>query len=117
MTTTTLPQDLAEMLDRVAAALGALGEGDSAPYAALWADSADVTLYGAWGPMDRGHDTVTSTFRWVGSRFSGGPMVPTNDVVAVSGDLAYTVGTERGTVRVDGGEPFAMTIRTISEKN
>ena len=111
MTTTTLPQDLAEMLDRVAAALGAMGEGDPAPYAALWADSADVTLYGAWGPMDRGHDTVTSTFRWVGSRFSGGPMVPTNDVVAVSGDLAYTVGTERGTVRVDGGEPFDMTIR------
>jgi ketosteroid isomerase-like protein len=61
--------------------------------------------------MDRGHDTVTTTFRWVGGRFSGGPMVPTNDVVAVSGDLAYTVGTERGTVRVDGGEPFEMTIR------
>jgi hypothetical protein len=48
MTTTTLPQDLAEMLDRVSAALGAIGEGDPAPYAALWADSADVTLYGAW---------------------------------------------------------------------
>lgn len=67
MTTTTLPQDLAEVLDRVAAALGAMGEGDPAPYAALWADSADVTLYGAWGPMDRGHDTVTSTFRWGGA--------------------------------------------------
>ena len=111
MTTTTLPQDLAEMLDRVAVALGTLGRGDPAPYAALWADSPDVTLYGAWGPMDRGHDTVTTTFRWVGGRFSGGPMVPTNDLVAVSGDLAYTVGTERGTVRVDGGEPFEMTIR------
>lgn len=70
-----------------------------------------MTLYGAWGPMDRGHATVTRTFQWVGSRFSGGPMVPTNDVVYVSGDLAYTVGTERGTVRVDLGEPFEMTIR------
>src|SRR6185295_11441085 len=104
MTTTTLPQDLAEMLDRVAAALGALGEGDPAPYAALWADSPDVTLFGAWGPMDRGHDTVTSTFRWVGSRFSGGPIVPSDDV-------AYTVGTEQGTVRIDGGEPVVMTLR------
>ena len=36
MTTTTLPQDLAEMLDRVAAALAAMGHGDPAPYAALW---------------------------------------------------------------------------------
>ena len=36
------------------------GRGRPRPYAALWADSADVTLYGAWGPMDRGHDTVTT---------------------------------------------------------
>jgi len=111
MTTTTLPQDLAEMFDRLTAALGAMGAGDPAPYAALWLDSPDVTLYGAWGPMDRGHDTVTTTFRWVGSRFSGGAMAPTHDVVGVSGDLAYTVGTERGTVQVDGGKPFEMTIR------
>ena len=111
MTTTTLPQDLAEALDRVAAALGAMGEGDPAPYAALWADSPDVTLYGAWGPMDRGHDTVTTTFRWVASRFSDGALAPAHDVVGVSGDLAYTVGTERGTVRVDGGTPFEMTLR------
>ncbi len=29
----------------------------------------------------------------------------------MSGDLAYTVGTEQGTVSVDGGEPFVMTLR------
>jgi ketosteroid isomerase-like protein len=111
MTTATLPRDLAEVLDDLATALGAMGAGDPAPYAALWADSPDVTLYGAWGPMDRGHDTVTSTFRWVGSRFSGGPIVPTYEVVGVSGDLAYTVGTERGTVSVDDAEPVVMTLR------
>jgi ketosteroid isomerase-like protein len=111
MTTATLPQDLAEALDEVAAALGAMSAGDPAPYAALWADSPGVTLYGAWGPMDRGYDTLTSTFRWVGGRFAGGPLVPTYEVVDVSGDLAYTVGTEQGTVRVDGGAPFEMTLR------
>jgi len=111
MTTATLPQDLAEALDDLAAALAAMGSGDPAPYAALWADPPDVTLFGAWGPMDRGHDTVTSTFRWVGSRFSGGPIVPSHDVVGASDDLAYTVGTEQGTVRIDGGEPVVMTLR------
>ncbi|MBV9923358.1 MAG: nuclear transport factor 2 family protein [Pseudonocardia sp.] len=111
MTTATLPQGLAEALDDLAAALAAMGSGDPAPYAALWADSPDVTLFGAWGPMDRGYDTVTSTFRWVGSRFSGGPIVPTHDVVGASDDLAYTVGTEQGTVRIDGGEPVVMTLR------
>ena len=39
MTTATLPQDLAEALDDLAAALAAMGSGDPAPYAALWADS------------------------------------------------------------------------------
>jgi ketosteroid isomerase-like protein len=111
MTTATLPHDLAETLDELAAALGAMGTGDPAPYAALWAASPDVTLYGAWGPMDRGHGTVTTTFRWEGTRFSGGPLVPAHEVVDVSGDLAYTVGTERGTVRIDGGEPVVMTLR------
>jgi ketosteroid isomerase-like protein len=47
----------------------------------------------------------------VGSRFSDGTLVPEHHVVACSGDLAYTVGFERGEVRVDGGEPFTMVIR------
>jgi ketosteroid isomerase-like protein len=110
-TSTAIPPDLADALDRLAAALGAMGTGDPATYAALWADSADATLHGAWGPMERGQEAVTTTFRWVGSRFSGGPIVPRHDVVGVSGDLAYTVGTEQGTVRVDGGEPVPMTLR------
>ncbi len=42
MTTATLPQDLAEALDSLADALGAIGRGEPAPYAALWADSPDV---------------------------------------------------------------------------
>ena len=66
---------------------------------------------GRGGPIERGHDAVTTTFHWVGSRFSGGPIVPRHDVVGVSGDLAYTVGTEQGTVRIDGGDPVVMTLR------
>lgn len=108
---TTVPPDLADALERIAAALAAMGAGDPAPYAALWLDSPDATLFGAWGPVERGHHAVTSTFTWVGSRFSDGALVPANDVVHFSGDLAYTVGFERGDVRVDGGEPRPMTIR------
>jgi ketosteroid isomerase-like protein len=51
------------------------------------------------------------TFEWVGGRFSDGAMVPEYDVVHASGDLAYTVGFERGTVAIDGGQPRPMTIR------
>ena len=79
--------------------------------AGCWADSDDVTLFGAWGPVERGHDAVVGTFDWVGSRFSDGELVPRYEVVDVSGDLAYTVGLEQGTVRIDDGEARPMTIR------
>lgn len=108
---TNLPGDLAEALDRLADALAAMGHGDPAPYAALWPHDPDVTLFGAWGPIERGHEAVTGTFRWVASRFSGGPIVPHHDVVVHSGELAYTVGLEYGEVRVDGGPPRPMTLR------
>jgi ketosteroid isomerase-like protein len=103
--------DFAKTLQRTAEALAAMGAGDPGPYTALWARSDDVTLFGAWGPMEKGYDAVTQTFRWVGSRFSDGGLTPTHDVVEVAGDLAYTVGSERGVVRVDGSEPRPMTIR------
>ncbi len=108
---THVPADLARALDRLAAALAAMGAGDSAPYAALWARSPDVTLFGAWGPMEHGHEPVTRTFTWVADRFSDGALVPRHDVLGVGSDLAYTVGVEEGDVRVDGGEPVRMTLR------
>jgi ketosteroid isomerase-like protein len=110
--TATIPdQDLADALDRLAEALAAMGAGDPEPYKACWADSDDVTLFGAWGPIEKGHRQLTETFRWVGSRFKAGALVPENVVSHVSGDLAYTVGFERGEVSIDGGPATPMTIR------
>ena len=113
MTTTDIgvPADLDRALDRVAEALAAMGSGDPYPYAALWADSPDVTLFGAWGPIERGRTALARTFDWVASRFSDGSLVPRHEVIGFSGDLAYTVGFEHGQVRVDDGDPFPMTIR------
>jgi ketosteroid isomerase-like protein len=108
---TTAPEGLDAALERLAAALAAMGSGDPAPYAALWAPDHDVTLYGAWGPVERGHEAVTSTFTWVGSRFSDGALVPRHDVVHADGDLAVSVGVEEGEVRVDGGERRPMRLR------
>ncbi len=109
--TVSVPADLRRTLDRLAEALAAIGSGDPAPYAALWSPSSDVTLFGAWGPTERGHADVTRTFGWVGSRFSDGALVPEHEVLHIDGDLAVTVGFERGTVRVDGGDRQPMTLR------
>ena len=80
---------------RVEDAVMVIRSGDPQPYIDCWADDPDVTLFGAWGPIERGYPALTSTFRWVGSRFtgySGGGGVE-NAVVHASGDLAYTVGS------------------------
>src|SRR5262245_52544495 len=101
----------AETLERVRAALAAMSSGDPEPYIHCWAESADATLFGAWGPIEQGYRQLTETFGWVASRFRGGQLVPENTVAFASGDLAYTVGFERGEVVVDGGSPQPMTIR------
>jgi ketosteroid isomerase-like protein len=98
-------------LAQVKRALAAIATGNPAPYIDCWAESDDVTLFGAWGPIERGHAQVTRTFRWVGTRFQGGELVPDNMVAFASGDLAYTVGLERGEVVVDGGARQPMTLR------
>ncbi len=89
--------------------------GDPEPYIACWADSADATLFGAWGPIEKGSRALIDTFRWVGSRYAGdrSPVQATveNTVISCSGDLAYTAGFERGPVRVDEGRVQEMVIR------
>ena len=113
MTTPTvvLPADLHAFLDRVADALAAIFRGDPAPYAALWANGEQPTLFGAWGPSEQGRAALVSTFAWVGSRISDGDCRPRYRVIDWSGELAYTVGFEEGEVRVDGGPPSPMTLR------
>jgi len=107
-----LRRELEETLREVDSALRAMGGGNHEDYAALWDDSDDVTLFGAWGPIERGTDAVRSTFEWVGSRFGDGEIVPDNVVVHMSGALACTIGFERGEVSIDGGPARPMTLRT-----
>jgi ketosteroid isomerase-like protein len=109
--TTTQDSGLAEVLEQVRHALAAMASGDPEPYSALWPDRPDVTLFGAWGPIEQGYQNLTDTFRWVGGRFTGGALVPEDTVIYQSGDLAYTVGFERGDVSVDGGPLRPMTLR------
>jgi ketosteroid isomerase-like protein len=101
----------ADALERVEAALAAMGSGNPEPYIDCWAESDEATLFGAWGPIEQGYRRLTETFRWVGSRFTDGQLVPEHTVAFASGDLAYTVGFERGEVAVEGGPTRPMTIR------
>jgi ketosteroid isomerase-like protein len=97
--------DLRQTIERVHAAIAAIGRGDPEPFMRLWSRADDVTLFGAWGPCGQGWDQLSETFRWVATRFGGGELHCEEMMVNVMGDLAYTVGYERGSAVVDGAGP------------
>ena len=102
----------AKAVEQQDAAIAAMLDGDPGPFIDSWAASDDVPLFGAWGPIEKGHKPVTDTMRGVGSRFTGADAVDVEHmVIASSGDLAYTVGFERSHVSVEGGPPRDMVIR------
>ena len=45
---------LSKALERQDVALTAMLNGDPGPTIDSWADSDDVTLFGAWGPIEKG---------------------------------------------------------------
>ena len=103
---------LAKTLEQTTTAVAAMLNGDPGAMINCWAASDDVTLFGAWGPIEKGHKPVTDTMHWVGSRFTGaGTVDVVHSVIASSGDLAYTVGFERSHRSVDGGPPHDSVLR------
>ena len=46
-------------LERVKVALAAMGSGNPQPYIDCWAQSDDTTLFGAWGPIEKGYRQLT----------------------------------------------------------
>lgn len=102
---------LDEMLPRQLAAEQALCRGDAGPRSGTWSQRDPVTVFGAAGGLRRGWDEVSSTSRWIASRFSGLRDYEFELVAAgASGGLAYTVGFEHKTVSVDG-EAATYTLR------
>lgn len=105
---------LAKALERQGAAVAAMLNGDPGPFIDSWADSDDITLFGAWGPIEKGHKPVADTMHWVASRCTGADAVDVeHSVIASSGDLAYTVGFERSHGSFDSG-PMRDTVLRVT---
>ena len=58
-------------IDALVAALAPFGQGDAAPFAALWSHGDDVTIYGGYGAYERGWAAVSARLAWAASRFAG----------------------------------------------
>jgi ketosteroid isomerase-like protein len=93
---------LAEMLPKQVAAERAIHNGDVEPRLALWSHRDPVTLFGAV-LTGSGREQLSADFATVASWFSGSERYDVEIVAAgASGDLAYVVGYEHNTVKVNG---------------
>jgi len=98
--------ELQATLRQTDAAIEAITCGEPAPYIELWDIDSEITLFGAWGPP-----CSTPSNGWRAASGPKGPHLRTHGR-ADGGSLAYTVGFERGTARIDGRAPVPMTPRS-----
>ena len=102
----------ATMLARQTEAEEALVHGDPRPRMELWSRREPVTLFGAIGMSESGWEQLSRTFEWVASRFSKVSDFRFDvETVAVSGDMAYTLGFERFSGSIAGRPVEPVTVR------
>lgn len=94
-------------------ALNRLTQGDAAPMEDIWSHSAAATTMHPIGGREVGWDKVGETWRQTAKAFSGGYVKLSDQLIQVSGDMAYEVGTERGQAEV-GGEQVAIDHRVTN---
>ncbi len=83
-----------------------------------WVHDDAITLHGGFGPSAKGWDAVRDVLTYAAARLSEGETTFTPLSGHVVGDLGYLVGSEQGTVRLDGGErrPMALRVTMIFRK-
>jgi ketosteroid isomerase-like protein len=86
-----------QALERVGRAIKSSTSGDPEPYLDCWSHGEDVTLFGAGGSNPRGWPAVAEPLRQIARHFTGHSGHTCKDeVVHLSGDLAITIGFQRG---------------------
>jgi ketosteroid isomerase-like protein len=110
MTRTNANREFDKTLALVSDAVDGVYHSDAGPYAALLANRAQVSLFGALGPCERGKPAVVEALQRAAGRFADGSMTIAYEVVEVGTDFAYTVGFETGQVSIDG-TPTTTRIR------
>ena len=84
------------------AALNSMLNGDAGPLGDIWSHSKDVTTMHPIGGREVGWDEVEGPWAQVGSLSSGGQVELDDQLLRVSDDIAYELGTERGQATMAG---------------
>jgi ketosteroid isomerase-like protein len=86
------------------AALNRMINGDAGPLADIWSHSEAVTTMHPIGGRQVGWDEVGGSWEQVAQLASDGQVKLNDQLIQVSGDMAYEVGTEQGQAKLAGEE-------------
>ena len=81
--------------------------GDPAPMIDCWADSDEITLFGARATFEKGYKAITDTMRWVAGRFAGAAACRLRSPSFVTGRSPQTSMSRTG---VCADEPRAASV-------
>jgi ketosteroid isomerase-like protein len=84
------------------AALNRMANGDAGSLADIWSHSTVVTTMHPIGGREVGWDEVKGPWQQVAQLASGGQVKLSDQLIQVSGDMAYEVGTEQGQFTLAG---------------
>ena len=99
--------------ERFYSALNRMVNGDPGPLTDCWSQAPDATTMHPIGRREIGWEAVRESFRQVAMVSSAGQVRLDDRLVRVGGDLAYELGTERGSMSV-GGTPVAIEHRVTN---
>jgi ketosteroid isomerase-like protein len=87
-------------------------QGHPAAFLALWSHSADVTLCGGFGGVERGWENIRNRLTWASAHYSDGTRTREEISRFIGTDFAYLVQTEIIRSRVaDQPEPSTQVLR------
>ena len=95
------------------AALNRMGNGDASAMPDIWSHSATVTTMHPIGGRQVGWDEVKEPWGQVGQLASDAQIALNDQLIQVSGDMAYEVGLEQGQFTL-AGEPIAIDHRVTN---
>jgi ketosteroid isomerase-like protein len=94
--------DVRKASDQFYAALNRMIKGDAGSLSEIWSHGATVTTMHPIGGRQVGWDNVLESFQQVAGIASAGQVKLEDQIIQITGDLAYELGVERGQATIAG---------------
>ena len=109
----TEADEVRDASDQFYSALDEMANGDASSMADVWSHDEDVTTMHPIGGREEGWEAVKGSWEGVASMSEGGEVTRTDQLIRVTGDLAYELCTESASMTL-AGEPLSLEGRATN---